>query len=162
MINQYSLKNFLPLIIIFSIILLLTTGRQLLMHTRDVHAFMYDFMGLFFIVFGSFKLYNLKAFANAYQMYDLIAQQSKLYAYLYPFIEVTLGICYIMRYQLPIINIITLILMLISAAGVAYALSKKEEFTCACLGALFKIPMTYVTLIEDLLMGLMAFVMLFK
>lgn len=117
-------------------------------------------MGLFFIVFGSFKIMNLRGFVEAYSMYDLLAQRSTLYAYLYPFIELSLGIAYLMRWHLTAINGITLVLMLISAAGVARELAQGRAIMCACLGVVFKIPMTYVTLAEDLLMAVMAMIML--
>jgi hypothetical protein len=51
--------------------------------------------------------------------------------------------------------------MIISSIGVAQKLVVREIFICACLGAVFKIPMTWVTLLEDVLMGGMAFIMLF-
>ena len=50
--------------------------------------------------------------------------------------------------------------MAIGSAGVALKLLQGQELMCACLGAVFKIPMTYVTLAEDLIMGLMALLML--
>ena len=50
--------------------------------------------------------------------------------------------------------------MAISSIGVAIELSKKKEIMCACLGVVFKLPMTYVTLLEDLLMAAMALIML--
>lgn len=118
-------------------------------------------MGSFFIIFGTFKIVNLQKFAMAYGEYDLIAKRSRAYALIYPFIELFLGVAYFAQYHLNIINIITFILMSVSAAGVANELSKGKMIICACLGALFKIPMTYVTLLEDLLMALMALVMLF-
>jgi hypothetical protein len=51
-------------------------------------------------------------------------------------------------------------LMLVSAVGIGMELAKKKEIQCACLGLVFNIPMTYVTLAEDLLMALMALLML--
>jgi hypothetical protein len=51
--------------------------------------------------------------------------------------------------------------MSINSIGVYIALQKKETLMCACLGSLFKLPMTYVTLAEDLIMGLMALIMIF-
>jgi len=160
--NQYSIKNFLPLIIIFSIILILTITKQIVAGTWDIHNFMYDFMGLFFIIFGLFKVLNLTTFAQAYASYDLIAAKSTIYAHAYPFIELTLGVLYLLRWYPQFTNAATIIIMLISAAGVARALSKREQITCACLGVVFKIPMTYVTLLEDVLMAVMAgFMLLF-
>lgn len=121
---------------------------------------MNDFMGFFFIIFGFFKVINLNAFAQAYATYDLIAQKSRGYAFAYPFIELVLGIAYITRWQPTFINVVTVLIMLISAAGVAVELSKGKTIVCACLGTVFKIPMTYITLLEDLLMAGMALVML--
>jgi hypothetical protein len=162
-INQlpYTLKNFLPLIIIFCLIFAFTVMLQL-MYGFALSEALYDFMGIFFMVFGGFKAINLTGFVHAYREYDIIAKRFMLYAYLYPFIELTLGIMYITRSQLIIANWITVMLMAVSSIGVILALTQKKEITCACLGTVFKIPMTYVTLAEDLIMGLMAFFMLVK
>jgi hypothetical protein len=78
----------------------------------------------------------------------------------YPFIELVLGVIYLMHWAGTAVHIFTLILMLVSAAGVARELWKGREIMCACLGVVFKIPMTYVTLLEDLLMAAMAGFML--
>lgn len=111
-------------------------------------------------MFGFFKVINLKEFALAYSSYDLIAKRIRLYGYVYPFIELTLGVAYLSSFSLPFINTITLIVMLISAAGVARELLKKNRIPCACLGMVFVLPMTTVTLLEDLLMAVMATAML--
>lgn len=154
-----NIKSFLPLIVIVTSIILLTLMMQFFQQS-SFHYAMTNFMGLFFIVFGGFKISNWHAFAQAYQEYDLIAQHSSIYAYLYPLIEIGLGIAYLARWQLTIINSITLVVMLISAGGVANELLKGKEIVCACLGAVFKIPMTWVTFGEDILMALMALIML--
>lgn len=160
--NPYTLKNFLPLIIIFIVILAMTFVKS--WWSADISwewsEIMYDFMGCFLMVFGFFKIINLRKFVEAYQEYDIIAQRSKTYAYWYPFIEFFLGVCYFFRYRLVAVNIITIVLMIINSIGVFKALRQDKQIVCACLGALFKIPMTYVTLSEDLLMALMALVML--
>jgi prepilin signal peptidase PulO-like enzyme (type II secretory pathway) len=86
----------------------------------------------------------------------------KFYSYLYPFIEFFLGIAYLIRWHSFYINLITFIIMIIGAIGVAIELSKKRTITCACLGLVFKIPMTYVTLIENVTMAAMALLMAIK
>lgn len=157
--SQYSLKNFLPLITILGLIIAFTLIRQWYFGLNLMNA-MLDFMAAFFIIFGSFKILNLSGFVEAYTIYDLIARHVTLYAYAYPFIELALGFCYLLHFQLMAANWITLILMIIGSIGVAIELSKKREIACACLGTVFKIPMTYVTLAEDAIMGLMALYML--
>ena len=72
--SQYTIKNFLPLIIIYSIIIFFTGVKQYL-YGFDIHNAMYDFMGVYFIVFSLFKIINLKGFAEAYSTYDIIAKR---------------------------------------------------------------------------------------
>ena len=79
---------------------------------------------------------------------------------MYPFIELGLGVAYLLRWELTIINWITLVLMLIGSIGVLQALLKKNAIRCACLGTALNLPMTTVTLVEDLGMAAMAAAML--
>jgi copper chaperone CopZ len=143
-----SFKTYAPLLLILAY--LLTT--LLFVHPAN---FMAAFMGGFFLIFSFFKLLNLKAFADAYQTYDLLAARSRFYAYLYPFIELGLGLAYVGGIAPKAVNLITLIVMLISL-GVIESLRKQKTIECACLGTVFKLPMTRVTLFEDLLMVAMA------
>lgn len=157
--SVYTLKNFMPLILILSAVIGLTALLQLV-RAHNIHEIMYDFMGLFFLVFSLFKISNISAFAEAYSTYDIIAKRSRVYGFLYPFIELTLGVMYLARFQLVIANWITLVAMIIGSIGVGYELAQKKTIVCACLGAVFKIPMTYVTLLEDVIMGAMALYMI--
>lgn len=158
--QKYSIQDFIPLIIILSLVLLATCAKLFIFGPATMHGFMTSFMAFFFLIFGGLKAINLTKFAEAYAMYDLIAQRSKSYALAYPFIELGLGFSFLFGWYPMTTNIITLILMTISAVGVAATLLKGQHIMCACLGAIFKIPMTYVTLAEDLLMAIMAFIMI--
>ncbi len=153
---RYTFRDFIPLIAIFAIICLFTVVRQFLYGSWDMMYAMNDFMAGFFLVFGTFKLINLPKFVVAYKEYDLLAKRSTAYAYLYPFIEIGLGLAYFFRFMPIATNIITYIVMLFSAIGVAVSLSQGQQMMCACLGVVFKLPMTYVTLFEDMLMAGMA------
>jgi len=157
--EKYTIKDFAPLIIIFGAILIFS-GLVPMMSGGGWMDSMRLFMGGFFLIFGLLKVIKLKSFAEAYQMYDIIAARSKVYAFAYPFIELTLGIFFIINFKPFLTNWITLAVMLVSAFGVYLKLRKKEKIMCACLGTVFKVPMTWVTLFEDLLMAVMAIVML--
>lgn len=157
--KEYTIRDFYPLIVIFGIIIGLTLGR-IWYYGWNPYRAMSDFMGFFFIIFGSFKLVNWKGFAEAYSTYDVIAKHSTLYTYAYPLIEIGLGSAYLLGKAPIATNFITLVIMLISSIGVAQELLKRKPIMCACLGVVFKIPMTWVTLIEDLLMAGMAATML--
>jgi len=124
-----------------------------------VHA-MRMFMGGFFVVFGGLKLYDLQGFVNAFAEYDLVAQRSRAYGFAYPFIELLLGVAYLAGWQLAFINSVTIVVLGVGSVGVARALLQKQHIRCACLGTFFKLPMSRVTLFEDLLMVVMAAAML--
>jgi len=157
--EKTSLRTFIPLIIIFGVIILIT-GILQWKSGGDMMIAMKNFMGVFFLVFGLFKILNWKGFVSAYMMYDIVAKRSRVYAYLYPVIELVLGVLYLLSISLLLTNIVTFFLMTVSAIGVGNELRKKNQITCACLGAVFKIPMTKVTLLEDILMASMALVMI--
>jgi len=125
-----------------------------------VEPMMRHFMAGFFIVFSFFKLLDPPGFVSAYRGYDLLARKSAAWAWAYPYVELMLGVMYLMAWMPMVTNIITLTLMLIGAIGVLKALLDKRAIRCACLGTALNLPMTKVTLVEDLTMALMAIVML--
>lgn len=57
-------------------------------------------------------------------------------------------------------NAVTLAVMSVGPVGVVRALLARRKVRCACLGAVFNLPMSYVTLAEDALKAAMAAVML--
>ncbi|MDF1870156.1 MAG: cation transporter [Phycisphaerales bacterium] len=126
----------------------------------ELQPMMRHFMAGFFIVFSFFKLLDPPGFVSAYRGYDLIARKSATWAWIYPFVELGLGVMYLMAWAPVTTNTITLILMLVGAAGVLKALLNKQAIRCACLGTALNLPMTKVTLVEDLTMAFMAAAML--
>lgn len=120
------------------------------------HTLMLDFMAGFFLVFSFFKLLDLRGFADAYQTYDVVAAPFRPWALVYPFVELGLGIAYLTRWNLPLTNGVTLVLMLVGSIGVLRAVLSKRRIRCACLGTALNLPMTTVTLVEDLGMAAMA------
>jgi hypothetical protein len=126
----------------------------------DAGRAMTNFMAGFFLVFSFFKLLDVRAFAESYSSYDLLAQRSRAYALSYPFLELALGILYLTRTAPFATNAATLVLMLFGTLGVANALLARRKIQCACLGTAFNLPMSTVTLIEDLSMAAMAAFML--
>ena len=113
-------------------------------------------MAQFFFAFSFFKFLNLKAFADSYSMYDIVALEIKSYGFIYPFIELALGISYLTGFNPTFTNATTIFVMGISSIGVIKSVLNKQKIQCACLGAVFNLPMSTVTIIEDLLMVAMA------
>ena len=114
------------------------------------------FMAGFFLVFSFFKLLDIRAFADAYQGYDLLAKRWRGWALLYPFVELGLGVAYLANFNPTATYWVTVGVMGFSAIGVVQAVLAKRTIQCACLGTVFKLPMTTVTIVEDLGMVAMA------
>ena len=121
---------------------------------------MLDFMGLFYIVFSFFKMLDLKGFPDSFRMYDPLAKRVPIYGNIYPFIETALGLMFLMRFEINIALIITLVILGVTTIGVSKTLLDKKAIKCACLGTALKLPMTEATFIENAIMIIMAVLML--
>jgi hypothetical protein len=121
---------------------------------------MLDFMGLFFIVFSFFKILDLKGFPDSFRMYDPLAKILPAYGWIYPFIETALSLMFLMRLEIPIALLVTLIILGITTVGVTKTLLDKKSIKCACLGTALQLPMTEATFIENAIMIVMAAIML--
>ncbi len=126
----------------------------------DWQAWMRHFMAGFFLAFSFFKLLNIRAFADAYAGYDLLAAHWRGWGFVYPFVELGLGIAYLVNAAPKLTSAVTFVVMMFSLLGVVRAVMSKQKIKCACLGAVFNLPMSTVTIVEDALMAAMALWML--
>jgi len=157
---HFKFRSYVPLIVIFSVIIAFVLIKATINNNFTSASLMIDFMAGFFLIFGGFKTIKLPAFAEAYGMYDVIAKKSKMYAYIYPFIEIGLGLAFLLRFEVFTAAWITLVLMLINSVGAYNGIRDKKVLMCACLGSVFKLPMSFVSLGEDLVMAVMAFMII--
>jgi cation transport ATPase len=146
------LATYKPILLIFAYILLISLILSSLNGVFDLMLGMRVFMSGFFLVFSFFKMLNLAAFAESYAMYDIIAKKVKAWGYIYVFIELGLGLTFLLDFQPIITNWMAFIVMSISIIGVLESVLNKRKIRCACLGAVFNLPMSTVTIIEDALM----------
>lgn len=156
-----SLNTYKPLFIIVGFILGVSILVQYPFTDFSIMLLMRHFMAGFFIVFAFFKLLNLEGFANSYQMYDIVAAKWKGWGLIYPFVELALGIAYLINIFPFYVNLITVLVLGISSIGVIKSNLDNKKIKCACLGDVFNLPMSTVTIIEDLSMVAMALIMLF-
>ena len=117
-------------------------------------------MGWFFIVFGMFKLVGYQMFVAMFPGYDLVAKRSRLYAQLYPFIEIGLGLMYILALIPLWRNVLAALIMGIGLVGVVRHIQSQGQIPCACLGNIIKLPVGKVTAVEDGAMLVMASLMI--
>jgi cation transport ATPase len=150
------LATYKPLLLIAVFI----AGVSIIASGGELSTGMTYFMAGFFLVFSFFKFLDLKGFASSYAMYDVLAMRVPLYGYVYPFLELGLGIAYLTGFNPVVTNWATVIIMGFSSIGVIQSVLNKKKIRCACLGAVFNLPMSTVTIVEDLLMVGMAGLML--
>lgn len=155
-------ETYKPILLIFFYITLTTVLIQINNQHFDLMQWMRHFMAAFFLVFSFFKLLNLKGFAESYAMYDILARRFPSWAYIYAFIELALGIGYMIDFNPIVINTVSFFVMSVSIIGVLKTVLNKQQIQCACLGDIFHLPMSIVTIIEDALMIIMAAFMLFN
>lgn len=154
------MKKFYPLI--NALLFIAFLGWALVRGDFSWMEYMRTFMGLFFVMFAGLKFLDLKGFVKAFKKYDLVAARSTTYAYIYPVLELMLGVAYLSSMYLFEASIVTAVIMFVGAIGVVNAVwIKKIDLKCACMGTKVNLPMTTVTIIEDLAMGAMALGMLF-
>jgi len=156
------LTTYKPILLIFGYIT--TSAIVAATHQNTFHWMkaMNVFMAGFFLTFSFFKMLDLKGFAESYSMYDIVAKKITAWGFIYAFIELGLGIAYATNFQPLVTNIVTLVVMSISIIGVLQSVFNKRKIQCACLGAVFNLPMSTVTIIEDALMIAMSAVMLYQ
>ena len=159
--SKESNRSYKPLLIIVLYLLGTTLLLEFSNGMFQLKTWMAHFMAGFFLVFSFFKMLDIAAFAKAYQSYDIIAAKAKWYGYVFPFIELGLGIAYLLYSDNELTHLITAIVMFVSLIGVIKSVVQKTEIQCACLGTVFNLPMSYVTIIEDGIMLVMALLMYF-
>ena len=149
-----KLKAYLPLMVVvgFSIIFAITHDGSLFQVISVIHYA----MGYFLCLLAMFKLFDINGFADGFQMYDLVAKRCRKYAYCYPSIELSLGIGYLTNFMPFIINLITVLVMLVSSIGIIKSIRSGMNIKCACLGTVLSVPLSTVSIIENVGMGLMA------
>ena len=146
------LETYKPILLLFAFITGVTVIAQIKNESFNWMQWMNHFMAGFFLVFSFFKLLNLNGFAESYAMYDVVAKRIKVWAYIYVFIELGLGIAYLTGFNPVATNLATVMVMSVSIIGVLQSVLDNKKIKCACLGDVFNLPMSTITIIEDALM----------
>ena len=154
------LSAYLPLFIIILVTAGSAAAKQVSYAAPSWHLWMTDFMGFFLVVFAMVKLFNLSSFATGFAKYDLLAARSRSYALFYPFLELALGFAYLARWQPIATSLATIIILLFGTLGVLNTMRQGQQINCACMGQLLNVPVSTVTLTENLSMAAMALAML--
>lgn len=159
--KESVIVTYKPLLVVFAFILLVSLAYQSSLQRFDSPLFMRHLMAGFFIGLSFFKFLDLSSFSTAFSMYDPIAKTLRGYGRLYPFIELGLGLLFVAGKGLMFANLITIVILSATTYGIVKMISAKNQVKCACLGAGFNLPLSGVTVAENLIMVLMAIYSLF-
>ncbi len=135
-------------------------GLSAFVYQLSLQEFMLDFMAGFYLVFSFFKLLDLRGFVQAFAGYDPIAGRVKFYGWIYPFVELSLGLMLLTGAAVDLALYATLFILGTTTIGVIDQLRRRNKIVCACLGSVLNLPMTEATLIENLVMLVMATMLL--
>src|SRR3569833_344725 len=90
----------------------------------SMRSFMHAYMGVFLVMFSTLKLFDLQGFMDGFSMYDLGARIDSRWGYVYPFLVLGLGLCYLGFVAPRVIYIATIVVFLFGAVGVLSALRR--------------------------------------
>jgi cation transport ATPase len=156
------LSTYKPVLLIGGYITAVTLLAEIAGQNFDWENWMQHFMAGFFLAFSFFKMLDLKGFAESYSTYDIIGKKWMGWGYVYAFLELALGMAYLLKFDPVLTNAATFVVMSVSIIGVLQSVLSKQKIKCACLGTGFNLPMSSITIIEDALMILMSAAMLLK
>lgn len=148
---KMSWKDYLPVFYIYVFSFLITLNLTFYYTLVFRHSILY-FLGFFSIIFAVLKIINLKGFVESFAEYDFISKKFIYYAYAFPFIELIFGIFFVLLRENIFLTAFCFIFYTLNLVSVLLALLKKQKFVCACLGGLFNVPLSYVSLLENLTM----------
>jgi copper chaperone CopZ len=149
--EPFVLSKYIPLILLFGLSAGVPLLNVIINHAGFDH-WMYQFMGATLISLSYFKLIDLPKFAEAFSTYDPVAMKFYKYGYVYPFFELTAGIGFILSIGVEALSVLVILILIPTTLGVLKALREKRKFQCACLGTAFNLPLTKVTIAENILM----------
>jgi len=121
------------------------------LYSTGWHAYpdyMSHLMGWVLVFFGLIKLSDVAGFADGFRGYDPLARRSIVYAQVYPFLEIALGVLFLLQLLLVPATLVTLFIYSASLYGALQSMLKKETLHCVCLGTYFKLPLSTVTILE--------------
>lgn len=114
------------------------------------------FMGYTLVFFAALKLMDINLFAVGFREYDIVAQTFDPYAYLYPFLELFIGLS-ILSGQTPLIVGITSFIVGFTGSYsiVKAAYVEGKDLRCGCIGGYSDVPLGMFSLLENLIMAFM-------
>lgn len=153
-----------PIIALLSVAFLMaTTITWVALGTTFTGRTVEWFISISMVLLGLQKLQDVEQFATMFLNYDLLAQRWVRYGYVYPFVETGAGLLMMAGVLTQLSAPAALFVASIGAISVFKAVYiDKRKLKCACVGGDSKVPLGFVSLMENLMMIGMAIWMLSK
>lgn len=153
-----------PVMYLFSVTLLMSIS---LVYTSS-YSFnainiLEKFIAISMCTLAILKLQDLYSFSNQFISYDLLAQNSIPYSYMYPFIEAGAGILMLSSKMIWLAAPAAIFIGLVGGISVFKAVYiDKREIKCACVGGNSNVPLGFISLTENIMMVAMGVWMMFS
>lgn len=164
-----NLKNYWPLVALILTSALVAValyiggfgqGRGGMILPGYKRTLMHAFMGTLLVIFALLKIFDLRGFAEGFSRYDLVGRAvGRWWNYVYPFVELALGLAFLAFFEPGATYIVTAVIFAVGALGVLLGLRRGLDMACPCMGNILRVPLSTVTLVEDVLMAAMAAMM---
>ncbi len=119
------------------------------------------FIAVSMCLLGVQKLQDIESFSTMFINYDLLAARFVRYGYFYPFAETLAGVLMIAGALTWLSAPVALIIGTIGAVSVFKAVYiDRRDIKCACVGGNSRVPLGFVSLLENVMMVAMAVWML--
>jgi glutaredoxin len=157
-------KTYTPVIAIFASAALMALGMSWTMYGTLLTVQTAEwFIALSMCLLAVQKLRDLDSFTNTFLGYDLLARRHVRYAYIYPFAELLAGVLMIAGALMWFAAPLALFIGAIGSVSVYRAVYvEKRDLKCACVGGNSNVPLGFVSLLENVMMVVMAAWMLLK
>lgn len=137
------IKEHLPALVLSALAFVMSLALWI----GGLHAgFLGGFLGVFLCLLGAAKLLDYEIFTEHFSAYDLCAKRDSRYTYLYPFVEVTLGLWYLTGLVPFAAHIGAISLMGLGAAGILQAVGHGFEGRCVNYGSLQRADLSLASL----------------
>ena len=157
-------KTYTPVIAIFASAALMALGMSWTMYGTLLTVQTAEwFIAISMCLLAVQKLRDLDSFTNTFLGYDLLARRHVRYAYIYPFAELLAGVLMIAGALMWFAAPLALFIGAIGSVSVYRAVYvEKRDLKCACVGGNSNVPLSFVSLLENVMMVVMAAWMLLK
>jgi glutaredoxin len=157
-------KTYTPVIAIFASAALMALGMSWTMYGTLLTVQTAEwFIAISMCLLAVQKLRDLDSFTNTFLGYDLLARRHVRYAYIYPFAELLAGVLMIAGALMWFAAPLALFIGAIGSVSVYRAVYvEKRDLKCACVGGNSNVPLGFVSLLENVMMVVMAAWMLLK